>query len=125
MSALYKFTNGNSVLKLVDGAYRMAIPFDNLNRDYQEYLAWIAEGNTPDAADVEPKQIKYITKNTAYDRIEEKYGKDKLNQVFDILDNLDRENRRRYDDAQEIDCSNALVIAMLQSIGINPEDILY
>jgi len=69
--------------------------------------------------------VKFITKNTAYDRIELTYGKEKLNQVFDILDNLDRVNRRRYDDAQDIDCSNFLVISMLQSIGINPEDILY
>lgn len=75
--------------------------------------------------EVEVNESVFITKNTAYDRIELTYGKEKLNQVFDILDNLDRVNRRRYDDAQDIDCSNLLVISMLQSIGINPEDILY
>ena len=26
------------------------IPFDNYNTDYQDYLAWVAAGNTPDAS---------------------------------------------------------------------------
>ena len=27
------------------------IPFSEGNKDYQEYLEWVAEGNTPEAAD--------------------------------------------------------------------------
>jgi hypothetical protein len=27
------------------------IPFNPENRDYQEYLKWVAEGNTPEPAD--------------------------------------------------------------------------
>ena len=39
----------NEVVKrIADNAF---IPFDNDNADYQEYLAWVAEGNTAEAAD--------------------------------------------------------------------------
>jgi hypothetical protein len=37
-----------SCVKRSDGA---VIPFDPDNFDYQMYLKWLADGNTPDAAD--------------------------------------------------------------------------
>ena len=30
---------------------RLHIPFDNDNSDYQEFLAWVKAGNTPEAAE--------------------------------------------------------------------------
>jgi hypothetical protein len=41
-------TEPSSVIRLADGA---CIPFADGNTDYQAYLKWLAEGNTPEAAE--------------------------------------------------------------------------
>jgi len=38
----------DQILRKTDNA---VIPFDPANTDYQEYLEWVAEGNTAEAAD--------------------------------------------------------------------------
>ena len=40
-----------SVLLLKDDVPKLNIPFYPGNRDYEEYLAWLAEGNEPLPAD--------------------------------------------------------------------------
>jgi hypothetical protein len=40
--------NEKLILRISDNAN---IPFDEANTDYQEYLEWLAEGNTPEEAD--------------------------------------------------------------------------
>jgi hypothetical protein len=46
---LYKNINGDNVG--VQRNDKLAIPFDPANTDYQQYLAWLDEGNTPEPAD--------------------------------------------------------------------------
>ena len=38
----------NEIKRIADNTY---IPFDPANTDYQEYLKWLDEGNTPEPAD--------------------------------------------------------------------------
>jgi hypothetical protein len=44
-----KTTNQMQILRLSDNAW---IPFDPSNTDYQAFLLWKAEGNTPEPAEV-------------------------------------------------------------------------
>lgn len=45
---MYKIIDQNTVLRLLDNAN---IPFEPTSIHYQEYLDWLAEGNTPEPAD--------------------------------------------------------------------------
>ena len=41
----------DSIIKKENGIQVLSIPMSTDNTDYQAYLEWIAEGNTPEAAD--------------------------------------------------------------------------
>ena len=42
---MYKLTKAGGIIRQLDEAH---IPSDEANNDYQDYLVWIDEGNTPD-----------------------------------------------------------------------------
>ena len=52
---MYKLTQIDRLSNKVEMVQRLSdnafIPFDPANTDYQAYLAWLAEGNTPEAAE--------------------------------------------------------------------------
>ena len=54
-SAMYQLTTGDTILRLTDNAF---IPPDPANTDYQAYLRWLDEGNTPlPAPEPEPAPV--------------------------------------------------------------------
>ena len=52
---MYKLSETNLAFPICKSVTRLSdmacIPFDPDNTDYQQYLAWLAEGNTPEPAD--------------------------------------------------------------------------
>jgi hypothetical protein len=54
---MYKLVNNiftgqpSSVEIYVSENRKLCIPFDPANTDYQQYLAWVAEGNQPEPAE--------------------------------------------------------------------------
>lgn len=52
---MYKrIKNSTSILRIADGAH---IPNDAGNRDWNEYVEWVGNGNLPDPVPVEPIKI--------------------------------------------------------------------
>ena len=55
MTITYQLVNHEgqlvSIQRKKDGVFNAAIPLDPDNSDYQAYLEWVAEGNTPTPAD--------------------------------------------------------------------------
>lgn len=58
---MYKLISESLVRRMSDNC---CIPFSDENTDYQAYVAWLAEGNTPEPAE-EPMQVQVKTVSAA------------------------------------------------------------
>jgi len=63
---MYQLLTEGGVLRLSDNA---SIPENIENRDWRKYLAWVEDGNTPEAAAVAPEPTYEDLRRKAYPEI--------------------------------------------------------
>lgn len=134
---MYRLTQSETTVhRLTDNAF---IPFDGGNRDYQEYLEWLAEGNEPEPYVAPPPPVpQSITRRQCAIELRErtmitaqealnmtKYGDvpTMISQLFAQMTDEDRIKAETDFAADTYMRTNPLLISIMTQSGSTEEDI--
>jgi len=114
----YKLFNSRYQAFIVDIEKNSYIPIDSANSDYQKYLAWLSEGNTPEPADIPPVVIPTLTMRQARLALLDAGLLDEVEAAITTP-----ENRIWWDYSTTVERSHPLVNAVLAALGKTESEI--
>jgi hypothetical protein len=117
---MYKLTDSTNIVRVADATY---IPADPANTDYQQYLAWLAEGNTPEPYTPPPTPIPSSV--TRFQALATLAAGGWLDVVHTYFDALPRSNVQRlaFENAGDWERTSPTVNALAQMLGLSDSQV--
>lgn len=114
---MYKLTNAGNIFCIENNSF---IPTDAENADYQAYLLWVADGNSPDSADdlptpdaqISPRQVRMAMTQMNLRTL-----------VESAVANGDQNLQDWYQFSTVFERNHPQVLAMAQALNISSQDL--